>query len=88
VGNCTDLGTVQLKSGKIIRAFAVEGDIDHETVASNLFEMEWPPKSRRMQSFPEVDRAGWFTPDEARIKLNPAQVKFIDDLVAILFKEV
>jgi len=83
-GDFIDLGSVKLKSGKIIQAFAVEGDIDHEVIQSNLFEIEWPPRSGKMQSFPEADRADWFTPDEAKIKLNPAQAKFIDELVAKL----
>jgi predicted NUDIX family NTP pyrophosphohydrolase len=79
-GTFTQLSPVQLKSGKIIHAWAVEGDIDHKAITSNHFEMEWPPKSGKMQSFPEVDRAGWFTANEAKIKLNPAQVKFIEEL--------
>jgi predicted NUDIX family NTP pyrophosphohydrolase len=74
------LHPAQLKSGKIIHAWAVEGDIDHEIITSNLFEMEWPPKSGKMQSFPEIDRAAWFTADIAKIKLNPAQVKLIEEL--------
>src|ERR1700733_10588544 len=69
-GKFIPLKPVQLKSGKIVHAWAIEGDIDHETITSNLFEMEWPPKSGRMQSFPEIDRAGWFDVDEARIKIN------------------
>jgi len=77
-GNFMPLDPVTLKSGKIIHAWALEGDINHETITSNLFEMEWPPKSGRMQSFPEIDRAGWFGVDEARIKINAAQAALID----------
>jgi predicted NUDIX family NTP pyrophosphohydrolase len=79
-GEFIKLSPVQLKSGKIVHAWAVEGDIDHEVITSNLFEMEWPPKSGKMQSFVEVDRAGWFSIDEAKVKLNPAQVGLVDEL--------
>ena len=57
------------------------GDFDPETVASNTFEMEWPPRSGRRQSFPEVDRAAWVSPALAREKLNPAQAAFVDRLL-------
>lgn len=80
-GNFIKLNPVKLKSGKSVYAWAVEGDIDHETIMSNLFEMEWPPKSGRKQSFPEIDRAGWFCTEEAKIKLNPAQAAFVDELI-------
>ena len=73
----TDLGTVKLKSGKQITAFAVEGDLDAEAIASNTFTMEWPPRSGRTQEFPEVDRAGWFDLETAREKLNPAQAELL-----------
>jgi predicted NUDIX family NTP pyrophosphohydrolase len=79
-GELTDLGTVRLKSGKVIRAWAAEGDLDADAVHSNTFELEWPPRSGRIQSFPEVDRAGWFGIEEAREKLNPAQAAFLDRL--------
>lgn len=79
-GNFLRLEPVTLKSGKIVHAWAIEGDIDHETIVSNLFEMEWPPKSAKRQSFPEIDRAGWFGVDEARLKINGAQARLIDDL--------
>ncbi|MEO9329861.1 NUDIX domain-containing protein [Gordonia aurantiaca] len=77
----TDLGEVRLKSGKRVVAFAVEGDLDVSEVVSNTFEMEWPPRSGRTRSFPEVDRAEWFDPETARTKLNPAQVAFVDRLL-------
>lgn len=79
-----DLGEVRLKSGKRIRAFARLGDFDADEIESNTFETEWPPRSGRRQTFPEVDRAGWFPLDEARRKLNPAQAELIDRLVASL----
>jgi predicted NUDIX family NTP pyrophosphohydrolase len=79
-----DLGTVRLKSGKLVAAWAVEGDLDADTITSNTFELEWPPRSGRTQEFPEVDRAGWFGLDRAREKLNPAQGAFLDRLRDLL----
>jgi predicted NUDIX family NTP pyrophosphohydrolase len=76
-----DLGTVKQRSGKVVTAFAAEGDLDPAAVNSNTFEMEWPPRSGRTREFPEVDRAGWFDPESAREKLVPAQVEFVDRLV-------
>ena len=73
----TELGTVKLKSGKQVTAYAAEGDLDAGAVTSNTFTMEWPPRSGRMQEFPEVDRAGWFGLEEAREKLNPAQAELL-----------
>jgi predicted NUDIX family NTP pyrophosphohydrolase len=78
-GTFIPLKPVTLKSGKTVHAWALEGDIDHETITSNLFEIEWPPRSGKMQSFPEIDRAAWFDLDEARVKINGAQVDFIDE---------
>jgi predicted NUDIX family NTP pyrophosphohydrolase len=75
-----DLGTTRLKSGKLIRAFAVEGDVDPATISPGEFEMEWPPKSGRTGRFPEIDRVEWFFLDEARTRLNPAQAVFLDRL--------
>ena len=79
-----DLGTARLKSGKRVSAWAVEGDLDADVITSNEFELEWPPRSGRMQTFPEVDRAGWFRLDDAREKLNPAQAAFLDRLSELL----
>ena len=78
------LGDIRQTSGKRVTAFAAEGAFDPATLVSNLFEMEWPPKSGRRQSFPEVDRAEWFSPDDARRRLIPAQAAFIDRLLAHL----
>jgi predicted NUDIX family NTP pyrophosphohydrolase len=83
-GALADLGTVRLKSGKRVSAWAAEGDLDPEAIRSNTFEAEWPPRSGRRQAFPEVDRAGWFALEAAREKLNPAQVPFLDRLRALL----
>lgn len=79
-----DLGEVTLKSGKVIRAWAVEGDLDPELAHSNEFELEWPPRSGRRQMVPEVDRVAWFPPDEARRRAHPAQAAFVDRLEAAL----
>jgi predicted NUDIX family NTP pyrophosphohydrolase len=76
-----NLGEIAQPSGKLVTAFAVAGDFDPATLSSNLFELEWPPNSGRMQSFPEVDRAQWFTPDESRQKILPGQAPFIDRLL-------
>jgi predicted NUDIX family NTP pyrophosphohydrolase len=83
-GALDDLGSVKLKSGKVVQAFAVAGDLDPAAVRSNTFEVEWPPRSRRMQPFPEIDRADWFPLDAARAKLNPAQAELVDRLEALL----
>jgi predicted NUDIX family NTP pyrophosphohydrolase len=79
-----DLGEVTLKSGKVIHAWAVEGDLDPELAHSNEFEIEWPPRSGRLQTIPEVDRVAWFGPDEARTRAHPAQAVFVDRLEAAL----
>ena len=79
-GEPVALGEVKQPGGKVVTAWAVEGDAEAGAVTSNLFEMEWPPKSGRMQQFPEVDRAGWFGLEEAAEKLNPAQVVFLERL--------
>jgi len=83
-GALEDLGSVKLKSGKVVVAFAVAGDLDPATVVSNTFELEWPPRSGRTQTVPEIDRAEWFGLDAAREKLNPAQAAFVDRLEALL----
>jgi predicted NUDIX family NTP pyrophosphohydrolase len=78
-----ELGDVRQKSGKVITAYAAAGDLDADTITSNTFTIEWPPRSGRMQDFPEVDRAGWFGYDEAREKLNPAQAELLVRLTAL-----
>ena len=84
LGDLLDLGEIRQKSGKVVRAFAAEGDFDPDTLHSNTFEMEWPPRSGRRQSFPEVDRAAWLTPEQAKGKINAAQAEFLDRLLAEL----
>jgi predicted NUDIX family NTP pyrophosphohydrolase len=83
-GEALDLGEVRLKSGKRVRAWAIAGDLDTGRIRSNEFAMEWPPRSGKLREFPEVDRAQWFGLDEARAKLNPAQVALVDRLQASL----
>ena len=78
-----ELGEVRQKSGKVITAYAAAGDLDADAITSNTFTIEWPPRSGRMQEFPEVDRAGWFGHDAAREKLNPAQVELLVRLAAL-----
>ena len=78
------LGEQRQPSGKVVSAWAVEGDVDVSDIRSNTFEMEWPPRSGRMQEFPEVDRAGWFGPDEARRKILRGQAGFLDRLSKLI----
>ena len=75
-----ELGSVRLRSGKHVIAYAATGDLDADSISSNTFTMEWPPRSGVQREFPEVDRAGWFSLDEAREKLNPAQAELLDRL--------
>jgi predicted NUDIX family NTP pyrophosphohydrolase len=79
-----ELGTIVQKGGKVVRAWAIEGDLDPAAAVSNEFELEWPPRSGRRQRFPEIDRVAWFEPAEARRRLKPTQVPFVDRLVATL----
>ena len=79
-GPFVPLGEVMQKGGKTVHAWAFAGDCDPADVKSNAFKCQWPPRSGKWASFPEVDRAGFFTIDEARLKLNPAQVAFLERL--------
>lgn len=83
-GTRRDLGELDQSSAKRVHAWAIEGDLDADHIVSNTFEIEWPPKSGAVVNFPEVDRAGWFTLSEARIKLLSGQVGFLDRLVVAL----
>ena len=83
-GEVSELGEVRQKSGKLVRAWALAGDLDVAKAHSNVFEMQWPPRSGRMAQFPEVDRAEWFEPELARVKINPAQAQLIDRLLEAL----
>ena len=84
LGDFVALGSFRQASGKTIVAYAVAGDFDLTEFRSNSFEMEWPPRSGRLRSFPEVDRAGWFTLGQARHKLNKGQVAIIEALASHL----
>jgi predicted NUDIX family NTP pyrophosphohydrolase len=79
-----ELGSIRQKGGKVVHAWAGEGQFDPATLDSNLFEMEWPPRSGERAEFPEVDRAQWFDPDEARQRIIAAQAELIDRLILAL----
>jgi len=85
-GNFIELTPVKLKSGKMIYAWAVEDGIDADTITSNEFAFEWPPKSGKMIMIPEIDRCGWFGKEEVLEKLNVAQNAFVIELLDILVK--
>ena len=78
------LGSVRQKAGKLVHAWAAEGDLDPAAVVSNTMKTEWPPRSGRWVTFPEVDRCDWFDLESARRKLNPAQAEFVDRLLSVL----
>jgi len=80
-GEFIALAPIRQASGKVVHAWAVEGDFDPATLTSGMFSMEWPPRSGRQQEFPEVDRAEWFAIDDARRKINKAQIELLDQLV-------
>jgi len=83
IGPLRALGEVRQLGGKRVIAFAGESDFDPATLASNTFDIEWPPRSGRRQTFPEVDRAEWFDIESARPKMLSAQVELLDRLLAI-----
>jgi predicted NUDIX family NTP pyrophosphohydrolase len=82
-GTFIPLTSVKQTGGKLVHAWAMEGDMDVTTLKSNTFEMPWPPKSGKMQSFPEIDKAAWFNVEEALTKILPAQGAFIEELRAL-----
>jgi predicted NUDIX family NTP pyrophosphohydrolase len=83
-GPLIELGRITQKSGKVVVAWAAEGDLDPAAAFSNTYQVEWPPRSGRMQSFPEIDRVEWFDLDEAARRLKAAQVPFLERLAAAL----
>ena len=83
-GDFIELQPIRQRSGKIVHAWAVAGDCDPSCVRSNLFSMEWPPKSGRQAEFPEVDRAAWFSLADARKKILSGQVPLLDEPEALL----
>jgi predicted NUDIX family NTP pyrophosphohydrolase len=80
-GEFIELAPLRQPGGKVVRAFAAEGEIDAASISSNTFSTEWPPRSGVSREFPEVDRAGWFTLAEARDKLLPGQRPLLEELV-------
>jgi predicted NUDIX family NTP pyrophosphohydrolase len=84
-GDWMEIGSVKQKGGKTVHAWAFAGDLANDfQLASNTFEMEWPPRSGKMQRFPEVDRTSFFPVEEARRKINAAQIIFLDRLIEVL----
>ena len=83
-GPLEPLGEIRQRGGKRVIAFAVEGDLDVWAIRSNTFEVEWPPKGGKMQSFPEVDRAGWFELPAAHVKILESQRPLLDRLAELL----
>lgn len=81
------LGTIVQKGGKVVYAWAIEGDLDPATARSNVFELEWPRRSGQREFFPELDRVAWFAPAEARRRVKSAQIPFIDRLIAAVAGE-
>ena len=73
------LTAIQQKNSKTVRAWAFEGDFNPKEIQSNVFEMEWPPRSGRIQEFPEIDRVEWFDTATAKIKINPAQIPLLEE---------
>jgi predicted NUDIX family NTP pyrophosphohydrolase len=80
-GEPIELGSIRQKGGKVVHAWAVEGELDPSVARSNMTRMEWPPKSGRWVTFPEIDRVEWFTPDEARRRIKDTQAPLVDRLV-------
>jgi predicted NUDIX family NTP pyrophosphohydrolase len=83
-GDPIELGSIVQKGGKVVHAWALEGDLDPAAAESNTFELEWPPRSGRHEAFPEIDRVAWFGTDEARRRVKATQIPLIDRLEAAL----
>lgn len=83
-GEFRPLPPVKQAGGKIVYAWAIEADCDASAIMSNTFELEWPPKSGRMQSFPEIDRAAWFSPNDARARILKSQLPLLEALESLL----
>jgi predicted NUDIX family NTP pyrophosphohydrolase len=79
-----ELGSIRQRGGKTVYAWALEGDMDPAEAWSNTFQMEWPPRSGIFIEVPELDQVAWFTPEQARVAMNPAQVAFVETLLAKL----
>ena len=83
-GDPIELGEIRQKGGKVVEAWALEGDLDPTAAHSNTFPFEWPPRSGKWITIPEIDRVGWFPPDEARHCIKDTQIPFIDRLLDAL----
>jgi predicted NUDIX family NTP pyrophosphohydrolase len=83
-GPAIDLGEVRMRSGKVVHAWGIEGDLDPAALTSMEMDLEWPPHSGRTVRVPEIDRVAWLRPADARRKLNPAQAGFVDRLLQAL----
>jgi predicted NUDIX family NTP pyrophosphohydrolase len=79
-GEAIDLGEIRQKAGKVVRAYALAGDLNPAEISSNTFKLQWPPRSGKLVEFPEIDRAQWFTIEAARERINPAQAALLDRL--------
>jgi predicted NUDIX family NTP pyrophosphohydrolase len=86
VGSFRPLAPIRQSGGKVVHAWAVEGDCDAAAIQSDTFDLEWPPRSGRIQAFPEVDRAGWFALVAAREKINPRQRGLLDEFEQMLLR--
>jgi predicted NUDIX family NTP pyrophosphohydrolase len=78
------LSSIRQKAGKLVHCWAIKGDIDADKLVSNTFDLEWPPKSGRIQAFPEIDKAAWFKEEDAKKKINQMQISFIEELANVL----
>jgi predicted NUDIX family NTP pyrophosphohydrolase len=87
-GRFIPLKPIKQKGGKIVHAWAFEGDCDPSTIKSNMFTMEWPPKSGQQMEFPEVDRAEFFEMETAKRKIKPAQIDLLEELLQVLLDEL
>jgi predicted NUDIX family NTP pyrophosphohydrolase len=87
-GDFVPLSPLRQRSGKVIHAWAVQGDCDPRYLRSNTFSLEWPPRSGRTEQFPEVDRAAWFSIDEASRRIVPGQMGFLRELATLVREHV
>jgi predicted NUDIX family NTP pyrophosphohydrolase len=87
-GDYIPLTQIKTTSNRLVHAFALRGDADPALLMSNTFEIEWPPKSGKRQSFPEVDRGNWFSIEEAKIKIQPAQLPLLEELEQLILKTI
>lgn len=83
-GSFVPLEPITQKGGKKVHCWAMEGDIDPERISSNTFEIEWPPKSGKLHTFPEIDKAGWFSLEEAKEKINEKQIPLLEQIAEIV----